>query len=78
MSFMKQKTQSESPVCEADETENYEPKMKEKVTKLFRTIGCLAKKLQPSDMTNTILKLQCLNGLDLECRYYYSHPELHK
>ena len=60
------KQMSHTPVCEADETESYEPKVKDKDIKLFRTIFCLAKKLQPSDMTNTLLKLQSLNGVDLE------------
>ena len=60
------KQTSQTPVCEADETESYEPKVKDKEIKLFRTIFCLAKKLQPSDMTNTFLKLQSLNGVDLE------------
>ena len=58
------KQTSHTPVCEADETESYEPKVK--YIKLFSTIFCLAKKLQPSDMTNTLLKLQSLNGVDLE------------
>ena len=40
--------------------------MNEEERKLFRTVFCLAKKLQPSDMTNTFLHWQSLNGVDIQ------------
>ena len=67
LSCMKQTSQT--PVCVADGTESYDPKVKEKDIKLFLyNLFVWPKKLQSSDMTNTLLKLQSLNGVDLECQ----------
>ena len=40
--------------------------MKGEDIKLFRTVFCLGKKLQPSDMINTFLQLQSLNLVNLQ------------
>ena len=66
LSCIQQKVWSESSSdCKTEESDDYKPKVKEEDIKLFHAVFCLAKKLQPSDMINTFLQLQSLNGLNL-------------
>ena len=51
---------------QTEESDDYKPRVKEEDIKLFRTVFCLAKKLQPSDMINTFVQLQSLNEVNLQ------------
>ena len=63
----RQKYPESTSVCKTEDTDSdYKPTVNEEERKLFRTVFCLAKKLQPSDITNTFLHLQSLNGVDIQ------------
>ena len=67
LSCIQQKVCSESSSdCKTEESDDYKPRVKEEDIKLFRTVFCLTKKLQPPDMINTFLQLQSLNGVNLQ------------
>ena len=64
---MRQKYPESTSVCKTEDTDSdYKATVNEEERKLFRTVFCLAKKLQSSDMTYTFLHLQSLNGVDIQ------------
>ena len=62
--IMRQKYPESSSVCKTEDTDSdYKPTVNEEEEKFSY---CLAKKLKPSDMINTFLHLQSLNGVDIQ------------